>query len=191
MNAINNTEDYPFQSWDAYYSALTLSLLTEYYGEKYPRYDEFMCETGDGDYHIIKQLLEQGLDIQEGFDGLCKAIIEGDHYAYDARFVFQKIFNELFHSSVLVVKPEIFDAIFGGGDMEVEDMEDILMNKWSRAFLLKELEKRGDTIPWPQEWNTIEPKNIDDLEMMDMCCDTSSEKVRLYYSVLKFLYQRD
>jgi hypothetical protein len=105
--------------------------------------------------------------------------------------VFQKIFNELFQSSVLVVKPEIFDAIFGGGDMEVEDMEDILMNKWSRAFLLKELEKRGDTIPWPQEWNTIEPKNIDHLEMMDMCCDTSSEKVRLYYSVLKFLYQRD
>ena len=72
--------DCPFTSWTAYYAALTESLSTQYYGEKFPKYEK-QINKGNTDVKIIKALLDAGLNAQEGLDGFIKALLSGSRYA--------------------------------------------------------------------------------------------------------------
>lgn len=56
--SVASEDDYPFTSWPAYSMALTESLQTEFYGERYPKYEKAMDSAGIDDYSIVVDLVE-------------------------------------------------------------------------------------------------------------------------------------
>lgn len=85
--------DYPFQNWNDYYEAFALVLKTENFGYTYPAYHKATQEVIDVDVIIIESLLKQGLDVQDGYDGFIKTILEGDKYSTEFRDIFPEVLN--------------------------------------------------------------------------------------------------
>jgi hypothetical protein len=89
------TTDYPFQNWNDYYKGLELALYTENFDNMYPEYHkaaQVMAEV-DIDVRIIRSLLEKGLDVQEGYDGFIKTILEGDRYSTEYNDIFPEVLS--------------------------------------------------------------------------------------------------
>lgn len=87
------TIDYPFQNWNDYYEAFATVLKTENFGYTYPAYHKATQEIIDVDVIIIDSLLKKGLDVQEGFDGFIKTILEGDKYSTEFNGIFPEVLN--------------------------------------------------------------------------------------------------
>lgn len=94
-------EDYPFEDWVNYFKALTLSLQGEY-EDIYPEYAEFIYTVSTPincppDYILIKELLDYGLNPQEGLNGFIKAIVDGNRYGRELEEYFDwfiKLFKD-------------------------------------------------------------------------------------------------
>ena len=83
--------DYPFQNWNDYYEAFTTVLKTENFVYTYPAYHKATQEIIDVDVIIIDSLLKKGLDVQEGYDGFIKTILEGDKYSTEFNDIFPEV----------------------------------------------------------------------------------------------------
>ena len=76
------TEDYPFTSWKTYFAAFVEYTSTEFYGEKYPKYEEqHLNHENEVDIITVNNLLNNGLDSQEGLDGFISAMLAGSRYS--------------------------------------------------------------------------------------------------------------
>jgi hypothetical protein len=77
--------DYPFTSWNDYYAAFGESLSTEFYSETYPKYANRADVYINSDADIVKELLNSGLDSQEGLNGLIHTVVNNGRYALDMK----------------------------------------------------------------------------------------------------------
>lgn len=76
------TQDYPFTSWGEYLTAFIEYTSTEFYGEKYPKYEEQHDKNGNEvDINTVQNLLDNGLDAQEGLNGFISAMLIGSRYS--------------------------------------------------------------------------------------------------------------
>jgi hypothetical protein len=154
--------DYPFSNWTAFYAAMSESLQSEFYAEKYPNYANAIAELGsDVDYNIVKGFLEKGLDAQEGLDGLINTVIDGSRYAKESCTSIHKMVLLLMEHNAL---PDI-DKLFRLRYEPVwSNFEDEVQFSVSRGILLKAIDQK---IPIDLSsinsmyWEDIEHESID------------------------------
>ena len=106
--------DYPFRSWDDYYSALKEKLSSEYFFEEYPQY-ALKSEESEGeisiDIQIVVELLERGLNPQYGFDRFIQTLIEGYRFAHYMADEFDQIIRIFLKNGAIPNIDEIFNII--------------------------------------------------------------------------------
>jgi hypothetical protein len=95
MSDITNVEDtdvYPFKSWEIYREALLFSLQTEMYGDKYPKYYKAIEEGEIDDFIIIKNILHTSTP-QKILDDIIDMVINigcrygGDFINYHSKII--------------------------------------------------------------------------------------------------------
>ena len=106
------TADYPFQNWKDYYEAFAVVLRTENFRYTYPAYHKATQEVIDVDVIIIESLLKQGLDVQDGFDGFIKTILEGDKYSTEFNDIFSEVLSMFISRGAVPNIDLLFEKIF-------------------------------------------------------------------------------
>lgn len=143
-----------FPSWSAYYAALTESLSTEYYGETYPAYEK-QIEAGKTDMDIIRELLDAGLNAQDGLDGFLRALLDGSRYAEDMSDIsdiLEMFVAEGAHPS---------DCLFA---INGDSFEDEIQSYTIRGILIDELSELGVPVVYPYDWASIRATAWEDID---------------------------
>lgn len=84
-----------FSDWDSYFTALVTSLSTDTYNKTYPEYAALHDLKGlNADVNIVKSLLDNDLDPQDGLNGFIKSMILGSRYSKD--FILSNQFRTIF-----------------------------------------------------------------------------------------------
>lgn len=105
--------DYPFDTWNGFFSAFKRSLQSEFYGDEYPGYKREQDERGGNavDVSIVEALLANGASPQDGFDGLIQAVLNGDRYAHGLRNGYlSSLFQPILARGVILNLAPIFAA---------------------------------------------------------------------------------
>lgn len=74
--------DYPFKTWQEYGRAFAESCNARSCAD-YPNYQNYTAMITNAEYMIIKEMLEDRFDAQEGIDTFIKVIIEGARSSYE------------------------------------------------------------------------------------------------------------
>ena len=143
--------DYPFTSWSAYYAALTESLCTAFYRDKYPKYAK-QIDKGNTDAAIVKDLLEVGCNPQEGLNGFMQALLEGSRYAADMPGI-TRILELFIHAGAT---PNV-DFLFQRAYPEEESFEDEIQSYVIRGILIDHLQDHIEAEKY-YDWSSIEDK---------------------------------
>lgn len=80
MNDILTT----FPTWTSFTKAFTYMLNSPDYAIQYPGYGKITDVISKADEHIVKELLANGYNHQEGFDSFVNACVNGTRYIQDA-----------------------------------------------------------------------------------------------------------
>lgn len=80
MNDILTT----FPTWASFTEAFTYALNSVDYAIQYPGYGKITDEISKADVHIVKELLANGYNPQEGFNLFVNACLDGTRYIKDA-----------------------------------------------------------------------------------------------------------
>jgi hypothetical protein len=84
------SEDYPFNSWETFFEAFNVALTTEFFDEDFPQYGEILDTLTN--YDIIKSMVkEHNLDVD---DGLYK-------YIYALCYTGTRYASECYDSSII------------------------------------------------------------------------------------------
>jgi hypothetical protein len=152
--------DYPFTSWTAYFAALTECLSTEYYGEKYPKYEEQIDE-GNTDARIINGLLDAGLNPQEGLNGFIKALLDGSRYASEMSDIDDILVMFIEKGATPDVTP-LFEILYPEGDY----FEDEVVSYEIRGRLIDSLEEYIQADKF-YDWSSIEATHWEEIDEED------------------------
>jgi hypothetical protein len=145
-----------FQTWEGFFEAFTASLNSELYGDRFPAYKARIDREGGKvvERRIIAQLLDAGLNPQEGLDGFVQAVLNGNRYANSLRKYVSELIGpfldagavpriaDLFKPTYPVVAPErlLTEAdLEGDTDWEREgssnyDARGVLLDGFSEAM---------------------------------------------------------
>lgn len=111
---MNESGDYPFKSWVTFFAAFTEGLVSEDFGEEYPRYDKILDKYSN--YTLINTMMKKyGCDPNEGLYLYIRALCyDGTRYArdgYDRSIInlFMKKGAEFPTSLLFDSEPEIFN----------------------------------------------------------------------------------
>lgn len=149
--------DYPFTNWTDYYSALTESLNTEFFGKTYPEYEKVQQE--DVDIVIIRELLNK-CDPQMGFDGFLTAMIRGHRYAMEMKESISQIIDLFMEKHVIINLDLVFPTC------QIEDwnnFEDEVASYEIRGFLIDLLSKYPIDVSSYGDWKMIQPLDFEDI----------------------------
>jgi hypothetical protein len=144
-------EDYPFNSWSSFYKAFGMSLETECWSEIYEKYDDALSKNQGIDLQIIKDFIEAGHDVREGFRGLCYAILNGYNFANEME---EHLSNCLDMFPGQELDQELYNAIYQN-DTIYDDYNDEpdFIKYWPKGFLLQRFGVRYA----PIDWDSIDP----------------------------------
>jgi hypothetical protein len=178
---VKETGDYPFKSWDTFFTAFTELLNTEYAGETYPKYVKYL--DNHTNYDIIKSMYKKyNLDANEGISSYIYTLChEGTRYAdnfYNSD-VIDFFLNQGadFPTSILFENnKEKFD----------EDVQEECYTYDIRASILDDFgEDLKLDVSKYTNWEKIEAESIEDQEIED---DEDSEMYDLHrFKHLKYL----
>ena len=73
-----------FPTWTSFTKAFTYALNSVDYAIEYPGYGKITDVISKADEHIVKELLANGYNPQEGFDSFVHACLDGTRYIKDA-----------------------------------------------------------------------------------------------------------
>ena len=157
----------PYNDWKTFYEAFKCSLDTEFFGEEYPEYEEYIDE--EEDESIVKHLLANGCDPQEGIDGMMDALLFSSRYVSDQIDTIQKCMKLLFDAGAKLDGTKVFARTY---DPSEATLEDEVNNYYSRAVLAMFL----DPQVYVADWNEIQPKYWEDIPE-----DTDFDEARLMH----------
>ncbi len=149
--------DYPFTSWNGYFTALTEHLSTEYYGETYPLYQEQHESVDNVDVKIVDRLLKDGLDPQEGLDGFIEAVLDGSRYAAEFDDM-GRIITLFLRSGATPNMNRLFQLRYP----EEDSFEDEIQEYEVRGILIDLLSKYVDTSLY--NWASIDATHWEDID---------------------------
>ena len=148
----DNIADYPISNWSEYYKAFTESLETTDYCEMYPKYSTMNDESNTVDIDIVNSFLENGLNAQEGLDGLIDAVINGPRYASDVQHTISKMASSLMSHGAVPNMDKVFSLKY---EAIWDNFEDEMCHTISRAILLNvfgelgiHYDIKGESMQW-------------------------------------------
>ena len=150
----SDNADYPFSNWSEHYKAFTESLESTDYSGIYPKYGAMNDESNTVDVDIVNSFLENGLDAQEGLDGLIEAVINGPRYAKDVQNNIKKMASSLMSHGAVPNMAKVFSLKY---EAIWDNFEDEMCHAISRAILLKvfgelgiHYDIKGDAMQWEE-----------------------------------------
>lgn len=151
-NTESNEADYPFSNWSEYYKAFNETLESTDYSELYPKYAAMNDESNTVDVDIVKGFLENGLNAQDGLDGLIEAVINGPRYAKDGQYTIGKMAGLFMNKGAAPNMDSVFSLKY---EPVWANFEDEMCHVVSRAVLLKvfgelgiKTELKGESMQW-------------------------------------------
>lgn len=165
------SNDYPFQNWNDYYEALRVTLDKQFFGDSYPAYYQAYQECNEIDIIIIRSLLEQGLDVQEGYNGFIEAILGGYRYSCEMKYTFPKVLNMFIsrgavpNIDILFTKNFTEEYVFIQGRSIHVSFEDEVGNYSSRGCLIDAFAEIYPTLDVSKygDWQSMEETYWDDI----------------------------
>jgi hypothetical protein len=155
--------DYPFKSWVTFFAAFTEGLVSEDFGEEYPKYDKILDKYSN--YDLINNMMEiYNCDPNEGLYLYIRALCyDGTRYAHDE---YDKSIINLFIEKgaefptdlLFDSEPEIFDY----------DIDEEFSNYDIRVLILDDFgEKLKLDVSKYGNWKAIEAKDVGEVEISE------------------------
>jgi hypothetical protein len=170
----SDVEDYPFTSWESFYACFVKCNSTEFYASTYPKYAKAMEDDWDKSCfsQIMRDFLEQGLDPQEGLDGMIQAFIDGPRYVEEFMGDGEAMFTYMTKEFIEKGAKLNFDNLM---KPTIESLEDEFI--WSgkvKGRMLSDLKNAGivpdmdEILDEKLNWNDITPWYWEDIPEEEM-----------------------
>lgn len=175
--------DYPFKTWKEYGQAFAESRNARS-TENYPNYKNYISAIKNSEYLIVKEMLDDNFDAQEGIDTFIKAVIEGSRSSYElfeltrTGFDILKLFRK---KGVRLDVTEIFNY------NRQDCFEDTVADFFIRGILLD-----ACVDVWGDDWGyyLVEPygdwKNVDSKYWEDIIDDNIDDYEKAYQMAMKY-----
>jgi hypothetical protein len=152
-------EELFFKSYDEFLAGLRESLNSEYYGDKYPEYEEECDQEEDIDVKYINHFIQNGLDIHHGLELLIDTLCS--HSRYVEQSDIEDFIQPFLNAGADINKQTIFYIpIISNLEEEFEDKtEEIFI----RVAIIKTFQIQNNSIDELLRDDNVEPLDWEDI----------------------------